>query len=136
MEEEEGFLGDDEAVFLKGGGGDEGVGDAGLIFEADEEMTFRGAGALAADDLASEGEPLSVFAAKQIAGTPDVGESVPQIGHGVRACGEVQGIVVCLEALCGGHGVEGGGVLGAQCLVGSADGSSAFLGGGLITDYG
>jgi len=61
VEDEEGLLRDDLAVFFEGGGGDEGVGDAGFVFEADEEVAFGGAGALAADDEAGDAELLVVW---------------------------------------------------------------------------
>ena len=54
------FGGDDEAVFVEGVAGDEEVGDAGFVFEGDEAVAFGGAGALAADDLAGDGDVLAV----------------------------------------------------------------------------
>ena len=51
--EQEAFGGDGEAMLLEGVAGNEEVGDAGFVFEGNEAMSFRSAGALAADDEAS-----------------------------------------------------------------------------------
>jgi len=54
FELKEALLGDDGSVVLKGGGGHEGIADAGLVLKGDEDVSFGGAGALAADDLAPD----------------------------------------------------------------------------------
>tara|TARA_R110002049_G_scaffold15246_5_gene62611 strand:+ start:714 stop:1040 length:327 start_codon:yes stop_codon:yes gene_type:complete len=72
LDAEKFFLGEGEAVFLEGGGGDEGVGDAGFIFEADEDVALRGAGALAADDHACDDEVIAMAGVFEIGGAPDV----------------------------------------------------------------
>ena len=59
---EEGFLGDGEASLFEELRGNDGVGDAGFIFEADEDESFRGAGSLAADDQSGDANVLSISA--------------------------------------------------------------------------
>lgn len=109
LDAEEVFLSEGEAVFLEGGGGDEGVGDAGLVFEADEDVALGGAGALAADDHACNGEVVAVAGLFEFGGAPDlVGQAGAQQGHGVGAGGEAGGGVVGFESLRGRHGREDG----------------------------
>ena len=50
LDGKEGFLGDGEAPLFEELRGNDGVGHAGFIFEADEDKSLCGAGALAADD--------------------------------------------------------------------------------------
>ncbi len=104
---QEGFLGDDEAVAFEEGGGDEDVGDAGFIFEADEAVAFGCAGALAADDHADDSEAAAMGEGAELAGGGGLGEVVADEADGVGADGEGGGGVVGLEALGGGHGGEG-----------------------------
>ena len=109
LDAEEFFLGDAEAVFLEGGGRDEGVGDAGFVFEADEDVALRSAGALTADHHACDGEVIAMAGLFEIAGAPDViGQIGAQQGHGVGTGGEAGGGVVGLESLGGRHGREDG----------------------------
>jgi len=70
MEFEKGFLGDDEAVFFENISADEGIGDAGFIFEADKKMAFGGGGTLAADDKTGDGDELFGTAADKVGSTP------------------------------------------------------------------
>ena len=69
---EEGLLGDDEAELFEKFGADDGVADAGFVLEADEDHTFRGAGTLAADDVARDADDLAVASAGDIDGAPGV----------------------------------------------------------------
>ena len=101
--EEEAFLGDGEAEFLEEGRRDDGVADAGFVFEADEDKAFRGAGALAADDVAGDANSLAMFATREVDGAPDVLEVRAQEGHGVRTDGEGKAAVIGGEAFEFGH---------------------------------
>ena len=47
---EEQFLGNGEAPLFEELRGNDGIGDAGFIFEADEDKSLGGAGSLAAND--------------------------------------------------------------------------------------
>ena len=49
------------AVALEQVRGDDGVGDAGLVLEAQEEKTLGCAGTLAADDAAGDARPAAVL---------------------------------------------------------------------------
>ena len=107
---EERFLDDDETVPLKCGRGDEGVGDAGFIFEAEEEVAVSAAGALATDDESGDDDGLAVAALSKITGAPDADGLTlcAYIGHGMRTGCEAETGVVGIEALDGRHGSEFG----------------------------
>ena len=64
FDEEEAFLGDDEPQFFEELWSDDGVGDAGFVFEADENEPFGGAGALATDHVARDADDLAVLAVR------------------------------------------------------------------------
>lgn len=100
----EGFLGDDEAQFLEKLGANDGVGDAGFIFEADEDKSFGGAGALTADDIARDGDDLSFTAFHQVDGTPDIRQLGTQQGHGMRTGGKAHSFVIRAKAFRDIHG--------------------------------
>ena len=104
---EEAFLADDEAQALEGFAGDEGVGDAGLVFEADEHVAAGGAGALAADDQSGDGDDLAVARLLQVDRAPGLREGLADVGHRVRAGGEVEAFVVGGEAFDRLHRGEG-----------------------------
>ena len=95
---------DDEAVSFELGWRNDAVGDAGLVFERDEYKAFGGAGALAADHTAGDGDFGAVLGEGEIAGAPDVGEGGAHVSHGVHAGGEAHEGKVGLDALAEGHG--------------------------------
>src|SRR5215469_6210949 len=123
------LAGQEQAVLVEEIGADDGVGDSGFIFEADENESFGGAGALAGDDAASDAK---AFAGGQIAefdGAPDAHgiEPLAAVGHGVRADGESGAVEVGDEAFFVVHGLQRGGSVGLAGLLeqraGAADGS-------------
>src|ERR1700752_99480 len=71
---------------MKQVGRDDGVGDAGFIFQADKDKTFGRSGALARDDAASDAETLAARNLAQFAGTanPHGIEPGAPVGHGMR----------------------------------------------------
>jgi hypothetical protein len=71
-DEEERFLGDDEAEFLEEVRVDDGVGDGGLVFKADEDEAFGSAGALAANDVAGDANDLVVAGVREVGGAENV----------------------------------------------------------------
>lgn len=63
---------DDETVFFELRWSHDAVGDAGFVFKGDEDKTLGGAGPLAADHAARDGDLNTVFRERQIAGPPDI----------------------------------------------------------------
>ena len=64
LNEKEVFMDDHQAVLVKGGGRDKGVGDSGFVFKRNKDMAFGRARALAADDHSGDGDEvvgLSLF---------------------------------------------------------------------------
>jgi len=115
-DEEERFLGDDETEFLEEVRVDDGIGDAGFVFKADEDEAFGGAGTLAANDVAGDADELVVAGVREIGGAENVfqsgtrGSSSFQVradqGHWVRAGGEVEAGEIGLETFEGVHGAQ------------------------------
>ncbi len=70
---QEGLVGDGQALLFKKLAADDGVGDTGLIFEADKDVALGGAGSLAADDHAGDDDLLAMLAEVQVGGTGNVG---------------------------------------------------------------
>ena len=66
LDGKEGFLGDGEAPLFEELCGNNGVGHAGFIFEADEDESLRGAGPLPRDDHAGDAHAPAVPARSQI----------------------------------------------------------------------
>ena len=108
FDEEEGFLSDEEALLIEKLRGNDGVAGAGLVFEADEDESFGGAGTLSADDVAGNANVAAMTGAREVASAPDIGERRADEGHWMRAGGEAGAVVVGGEALSGVHGREGG----------------------------
>ena len=103
---EEGLLGDEEPFGLEEGGLDEGVGDAGFIFETDETVPFGRAGALSADDHADEGDALTGRGVHEIGSGPGIGDALTDEAHGMGADREGGGGEVGLQSLDARHGAE------------------------------
>lgn len=103
---EEGFLGDEEPFGLEEGGLDEGIGDAGLVFETDETVAFGRAGSLSADDHTDERDSLTGRGVHEIGRRPGIGDALTDETHGMRADGEGGGSVVGLQSLDARHGAE------------------------------
>src|SRR3954467_5666 len=91
---EEQFLGDDEAELFKKLGRDDGIADAGFVFEADEDESLGGAGALTANDISSNGDDLPFTTFRDVRGAPDIRELLAKQGHWMRAGGEVHAFIV------------------------------------------
>src|SRR3954468_22788168 len=72
FDQEKAFLRNGEAQFFEELRRDDGVGDAGFIFEADENETFRGAGTLPTDHVAGDANSLAMLAIGQIDCAPDI----------------------------------------------------------------
>lgn len=99
---------DDETVGFKFRRRDDAVGDAGFVFEGDEDKPLGGAGALAADDTAGDGDFCAILDEGEIAGAPDIGEGGADMGHGVHAGGESHEGEVGLDAFAARHGGKKG----------------------------
>ena len=106
FDREEGLFADSQAVLLEDLRGDDDVGGAAFVFEADEDEAFCGAGALAADDESADPHERSAFGLLKLGGEPKVGEFFADEGHRVCAGGEADGAVVGVGALDGRHGRE------------------------------
>src|SRR5687767_3877035 len=65
-DEQERFLGNDEAEFLEELRVDDGIRNPGFIFEADEHKAFGRTGTLAADDVAGDSHDLVVPRLREI----------------------------------------------------------------------
>jgi hypothetical protein len=70
--QEEWFLGDDEAEFFKELRVYDNIRNAGFIFEAEKDETFGGAGALAANDVARDADQLVVASGGEIGGAQNI----------------------------------------------------------------
>ena len=154
---ERGFTGDDEAAALKEVGAHDGVGDAGLVFEADEDNALGRAGTLAADHRAGDEHSVAVAGEREVGGAPRSGEAVADRCHRVRASGQADGGeigVVTLGARHRGEGCgcgvvddtcvqerfvggpgggdlpEGGAAVGGEAIQGAEGGEGPALGGG------
>src|SRR5579884_2385478 len=68
FDEQESFFGDHEAETLEHVGIDNGVGNAGLVFQADKNKSFGGAGTLTADHVAGNLDNRPMRRTRQIDG--------------------------------------------------------------------
>ena len=84
FDEEKTFLRDGEAKFFEELRGDNGVGDAGFIFEADENETFRRSRPLPANNVASNANRLAMLPVRQIDGAPNFFEMPTEKTHRMR----------------------------------------------------
>ena len=113
MDGKEGFLGNGEPPLFEELRVNDGVGHASFIFEADEDESFGGAGALAANDHSRDANVLSISALRQIARQGHVGKSLTNEGHGMASRGDAGAGKIGIETLKGIHAKqEGGGVPG------------------------
>ena len=78
-----------QPVFLKQIGVDDGIGYSGLILDAEKNETFGGAGTLAANDASSNSQMLPVGDAAEVAGFVNAHRlhAGSMIGHGMRPNG-------------------------------------------------
>lgn len=106
---EERFLHDDEAEFLEELGIDDDVGDAGFVFEADEDDAFGGAGTLAANDGPGDSQGLVVREEAEVGGALEVfRQARAENRHGMPTGGHSRVHVIGVNPLSVGHGGEGG----------------------------
>ena len=108
-DEEEFFAGDEESVAVVEVGVDDDVGDAGFVFEGEEDEAEGGAGALAGDDATGGGDSAAVGGVVELGCGEDVGggEIGAAEGHWVVVYGEACAGVVGDEAVFCGHLAEG-----------------------------
>lgn len=130
-DEQEARAGDNNAIPLEDVGRDDDVGDAGLVFEGEEDEAFGGAGALSGDDSARGADELIGARRFELGSGEDaeVAKVLTLIGHGVRACGEAGAGVVSGEPLVGGHFAKGVGccVSGCGAAQKRTDGAAGLL---------
>lgn len=109
FDEEERRADDDEAVVVEEVGADDDVGDAGFIFEGEEDEALGGAWTLTGDDGAGDADAASVADAAEVDGAEDAaeGEVGASEGHRVGTDGEAGAVVVGGDAFEGGHGRQG-----------------------------
>lgn len=105
--EEEGAEACDAPVFLEGVAPDDEVGDAGFVFQGDEDDSGGGAGALAAEDDAGDADAAlggAAFFVAEVGGGEDAegGEVFAEEGDGMCFEGEADGAVVVEDAVFGG----------------------------------
>ena len=88
--------------------GDDGVGDAGFVLDAEEYESFGGAGALAGDDGTGDAESGAVRETAKLDGGADALtlERGAMVSHGMTADGESGAAKVGDEAFLGSHGGE------------------------------
>src|ERR1700677_330470 len=104
MNLQEGFMGDGQTLVLKELATDNGVRDAGLIFQADKHMALGRSRSLAADDHTGDGHRLPMLAIDQVGCPRDVRQMGPDKSHGMRTGSDASSIVVGLEAFERIHG--------------------------------
>ena len=87
---------------------DDDVRDAGFIFEADENETFRGSGPLARNDAAGHADVAAIGDVREIDGAENAEavQSLPAIGHRVWTDGQAGTGEVCNETFFVRHDVE------------------------------
>lgn len=107
LDGKEEFLGNGEAPLFEELGGNNGVGDAGFIFEADKDESLRGAGALAADDHSCDANVLPISGLRQIARQGHVVKLLADESHGVASCGHASAGKIGIETLKGIHRSKG-----------------------------
>ena len=90
-------------------GGDDAVGDARLVLQAQEQEPLRGPGTLAADHRPRHLHAQAGGQVEQVHGPPHAAAPhlLAAMGHGMGADGEAGVAVVGLQALLGGHGGQG-----------------------------
>src|SRR5579872_2912920 len=79
------FANEEEAIFFEQVGSDDGVGDAGLILQAEKHESVGGAGALAGDDAAGNAHAAAIFDVLQVAGAQHTTQLEAPVSHGVAA---------------------------------------------------
>ena len=88
---------------------DDGIGDTGLIFQAEEKQAFGGTRTLPADDAAGDADVAAIVDIFHPSGWCD-SEQVQHFamkGHGVFADGEVCSTEIGVQALAGVHRLKG-----------------------------
>ena len=104
---EERLFADEEAMAFKDFREEDSVGDAGFVFEADENEPFGGAWALAADHEAADADESAIGEMREIGGAADMGDFVTDKSHGMLADSKAKAVVISLEAFDGLHHFEG-----------------------------
>ena len=97
-----------QPVFLKQIGIDDGIGYSSLILDAEKNKTFGGAGTLAANDASSNTQMLSIRDAAKVAGFVNAHRihARPVIGHRVRPDCHTSAAKVCDQAFFLIHGTQ------------------------------
>jgi len=106
FDHQKGFLGDYQAVGLKHGRRDDGIADAGLVFEADEHKAFGRARALAANDAAGDANADAMRGLWQIRRAPDIRQPRAEQGHGMFSGRQIHAGKIRLDAFGIVHGFE------------------------------
>src|SRR5580765_2985219 len=88
-----GFFSNYKAAFFKKVWRNDRVSDAGFIFDADENKSFRCAGPLTANDVAANFQAGAIFGVREIGGAPDILKAGAQNRHRMAAGGEVHPFV-------------------------------------------
>ena len=104
VDDERRLFDDAEAAALEELGRDDNVGDAGFVFQAEEEDAVSGAGTLAADDGSAGADAQAIRGLFEIGGSPEVGEMGTKQAHRVAASGEAGGAEIGADTLGEGHG--------------------------------
>jgi hypothetical protein len=98
---------------------DDDVRDSGLVFEAEENETFCGSGALARDDATGDANSAAIGYVCEVARAKDSQgiQFLAAISHRVRADGHAGAPEICKESFFRCHDLERGGfVIGFYCL--------------------
>src|SRR5512135_1073358 len=103
------FANEQEAIFFEQSGGDDGVGDAGLILQAEKNESVGGAWALAGDDAAGNAYAPSVFDVLQVAGAQHATQLSAPVGHGVAAYSQAGAAKIGHQAFLVAHARQGRG---------------------------
>ena len=101
LDQQEGFGADSQALGFEEFGRDDGVGDAGLVFQAQETHALGGAGALTANHLSGHPDAGTVGSFPKLGALPDVLQSGAAQGHRMGARGEAECGVVGHQSLLG-----------------------------------
>lgn len=109
FDEEEPAARDDDAVLLEDIRSEDDVGDAGLIFEGEEDEALGSAWPLTRNDAASQTHVLAAVSLKEINGRENafLPERCTVIGQRMWAGGETGSCIVRSETLVGRHLPEG-----------------------------
>ena len=110
FEEKKLALNDRGAVAVENIRRDDDVGNAGFVFKAEEDETFRGAGTLSRDDAAGNANPRPLGMPAQIARAENTQrlQFLAAIGHRMRADRHARAAEVGDEPFFGCHHVERG----------------------------